>query len=145
MIHDEFSIPSGAVPGYVSGLQQHVCCKVGKRVVGDGEVCTVQFLLSVLHVDDELIDTRVAVPLFVQAKDEFHAREAVKASTEFSNMIEEILWRDGGEENVRVMQLLNPRCFDVGDDQVARANFHCTDPVLVVCSCLPYMFHAAHH
>ena len=104
----------------------------------------VPFLLSALHVDDKLIDTGVAVPHFVQAKDGFHSIGAVEASTEFNKIIEEILWRDGSEEIVRVTQLLNSRFFDVGHDQVARADFHCTDPVFVVCYCITYMFHAAH-
>ena len=41
-------------------------------------------------------------------------------------------------------QLLNPRGVDVGDNEVARADFHCTDMVLVVHPRLPYVFHAAH-
>ena len=144
MIHDGFPIPSGGVPGEGAGLQQHVCCEGIKHAVGDGKVCTVQFLLRNLHVDDELIEAGVAVPYFVQAEDEFHAGGAVKASTKSSKMIKEISWRDGSEEGIRVTQLLNPHCFDVGNDQVAHVNFYCTHPVLVVRSCLPYIFHAAH-
>ena len=80
----------------------------------------------------------------MKAEDEFYAGGAVEASAEFGKIIEEISWRDGGEEGVGVTQLLNPHCFDVGDDEVVRANFHCTDPVFVVCPRLTYVFHAAH-
>ena len=68
----------------------------------------------------------------------------VEASTNFRKMIKEILWRDGGEEGVWVTQLLNLRCFDVGNDEVARADFHCIDPDLVFLPHLPYVFHDAH-
>ena len=77
--------------------------------------------MSVLHVDDELIDAGVAVPYFVQAGDEFHAKGAVETSTEFSKMIEEILCRGGGEEGVRVTQLLNSNFFGICNDQVVCA------------------------
>ena len=102
MVHDWFSIPSGAVPVEGARLQQHVCCEGGKYVVGDRKVCVVQFVLIFLHVDDELIDTGVSVPHFVKAEDEFYAGRAVEASTKFGKIIKEILWRDGGEEVVRV-------------------------------------------
>ena len=100
MVHDGFSIPSGAVLGKRFGLQQYVCCEGGKHAVGDWKVCAVRFILSVLHVVDELIDAGLPVPHFVKAEDEFYAGGAVKASTEFGKMIKEISWRDGGEEGV---------------------------------------------
>ena len=35
LIHDGFSIQSGAVPGEGAVLKQHACCKGSKHVVGD--------------------------------------------------------------------------------------------------------------
>ena len=56
MVHDGFSIPSGAVLGEGSGLQQHVCCESSEHFFVDWKVFAVLFILGVLHVDDELID-----------------------------------------------------------------------------------------
>ena len=117
------------VPGEGSGLQQHVCCNCGEHSIINWKVCSVRFIFSVLHVDDEFINAGVAVPHFVEDENEFYAGGAVESSTEFGKMIKEISWRDGGEEGVWVTQLLNKGCFDVGDDEVARADFHCMYPV----------------
>ena len=38
----------------------------------------------------------------MKAEDEFYAGRAVEASTEFGKITKEILWRDGGEEVMRV-------------------------------------------
>ena len=108
----------GAVPGKGSRLQQHVCCEGSEYVVGDRKVCTVQFILSVLHVNYNLVDAWVAVLHVLKAEDEFYAGGEVKASTKFGKMIKKSWCRYSGKEGTRLTQLLNSRCFDVSGDEV---------------------------
>ena len=52
LVLNRLSIPSGAVPREVSGLQQHVGAKRDQHVVGDGQYLPNRLLLCLLHVDD---------------------------------------------------------------------------------------------
>ena len=58
------------------------------------------------------------------------------------DMVKERAGRDAGEEGEGVAQLLDPGQFDIDEDEVAHAQLHGADAVLVGRSCRPHVFEA---
>ena len=79
-----------------------------------------RFFLGILHVDDELGHTWVGLPQFVGAKDEFYPRRPVQARAVLLKVVKDCPDRDAVVKRPGDAQLLDPRRFDVGQDEVLR-------------------------
>ena len=81
----------------------------------------------------------------MEAEDEFHARGPAEAGSILLEVDKDRAERDAGVEGAGDAQLLDPRRFDVGQDEVALPHLDGADAALVVRPRRPDVLEAAHH
>ena len=81
----------------------------------------------------------------MEAEDDFHARGTVEAGSILLKAVEDCADRDAGVEGDRDAQLLDPRRFDIGQDEVALPHLNGADSALVVRTRRPAVLKATHH
>ena len=144
LVPNWFAVPDGEVAREGVAFEQHVRCESGQNVVGDWKLGAHRFFPGLFHVDNELGHTWVGIPQYVEAEDELHPRGPVKAGAFLLEVVEDCSDRDAGVKLTRDVQLLDPRRFDVGQDEVARNHLNCADVALVGHPSCPAVFHPAH-
>ena len=139
-----FAVPDGVVAREGVALEQYVCRESGEHVVRDRKLGAHRFLLCLLHVDDELCHAWVGLPQFVEADDDFYPRGPVQAGAVLIEVIKDCSDPDAGVKRLRDAQLLDPRRFNVGQDEVLSTYLNCADAALVGCSVWQAVLHPSH-
>ena len=80
----------------------------------------------------------------MEADDEFYPRGPIQAGAVLLEVIEDGSDRDAGVERPGDAQLLDPRRFNVGQDEVSCAYFDCVNSDLVGCPGCLSVFHPLH-
>ena len=99
------------------------------------------FFLSLLHRDDELGDTGVGVPQFMEVEDDVHTGGAVEANTIALQVVEELADQDAGVHRDRGAQILAPRLVNFVHNEITLPHLNYVDVALVSCVCRPLVLH----
>ena len=139
-----FVVPDGAVAREVVSLEKPIRRESGEHVVCDQKLGAHQFLLGLLHVDDKLCHAQVGLPQFVEAGDEFYPRRPVQARAVLLEVFEDFSDRDAGVKCPGDAQLLDPRRFNVGQDEVSSTYLDCANAALVGRPGCPSVLHPSY-
>ena len=144
LVTNWFAVPDGAVAGEGVAFELHERHESGEHFVGGWKLGSHRFFLGLFHVNNELGHTWVSLPQFAEAKDELHPRGPVQAGALLLEVVEDFSDQDACVKRPGDAQLLDPRQFEVGQDEVARTHLNCADLALVGRPGFPAVFHPAH-
>ena len=100
--------------------------------------------MGILHVDNKLCHTGVGLLQVVEAEYKFYPRGPVQAGAVLLEVIEDCSYQDSGVKRPGDAQLLDPRRFDVGQDEVLRTYLDCANAALVGRPGYPAVIHPSH-